>query len=137
MSRGGPRAHFLLAGDGSDLGRLQDAAARLPFDAYGQVFVEVASPIQIQDLAVPEGLTVSWLCRQPTAWRSGQQVPRGALIVQAIRAWLAEWMPEQRSAHALPYVLWIGCAASDRVNRLYEELAFRCRHVELQSPPEP
>ena len=126
---GRARAHFLLAGDGADLPQLQRAIERLPVDAYGQVFVEIAAPIQIRRLTAPERMTVTWLCRGSVAGRGGRPHPRGARLVEAIRGWIAEWMPEHRPEGGLPTVLWIGGAENDRINGLYEELAARFDHV--------
>jgi len=122
-------AHFLLAGDSADLPRLQQAIERLPVDAYGQVLIEIAAPIQVRRLPVPERMSVTWLCREYAGGRHGRLRPRGELLADAIRAWVAEWMPDDRVERGLPTVLWIGCPGNERVTALFDELAHRFDHV--------
>lgn len=124
------RAHFLLAGDSADLERLQDACSRLPADAYGQVFVEVASLIQVRRLHAPDGMSVVWLSRDRGA---RGLVRRGELLARAVEAWVGEWMPGG-AGHEQPYVLWVGCAASERVDRLVQELAARFGLAHVHGP---
>ncbi len=128
-----PRAHFLLAGDSADRVALRDAIGRLPVDAYGQVFVEVASEIQVESWDAPAGVAIAWLPRDAAAAR-GALSARGALLERAVLAWVAEWMPENPKAHALPYVMWIGGAANERIDRLCEKLAWRFDRVHLHDP---
>lgn len=124
--------HFLLVGDSADLPAMRATMPRLPAGAYGQIFIEVASPVQIQDWATPPGMTLTWLCRD--RGRGGRIAPRGERASQAVFAWLAEWMPEDHSHEDLPYVLWIGCSTSERVDLLYEELAARIPESHLHNP---
>jgi NADPH-dependent ferric siderophore reductase len=132
-----PGAHFLLVGDGADLGTLRGIVDRLPVDAYGQIFVEVATRAQVRRWDVPAGMTVSWLRRDRVASLLGGLAPRGELVARAVTAWVAEWIPEERSDRALPYVLWIGCSASDQVDRLYRHLARRFGNLHLHHPHTP
>ncbi len=127
-------AHFLLVGDSTDLATILDTVARLPVNAYGQIFIEVASDVQIQRWRVPLGMSVSWLRRDRLSSVVGTIAPRGELVARAVAAWVAEWMPEHHGDHELPYVLWIGCSASDRVDQLYRELAGRIDHLHLHHP---
>lgn len=127
-------AHFLLVGDSADLATLQGIVARLPVNAYGQIFIEVASELQIQNWRVPTGMTVSWLCRDRASSVVGAVAHQGELVARAVSAWVAEWMPERHGSQASPYVLWIGCAASDHVDGLYQELAHRIEHAHFHDP---
>lgn len=128
--------HFLLAGDSSDLDALEAVLADLPPDAYGQAFIEIASHDEARPLSTRDGIGVVWLCRDRAVDRTGGWMPRGALLVRAVLGWVAEWMPARGSRAGRPTVMWIGCEANDRVDRLYENLAFRFDWIELQSPSE-
>jgi hypothetical protein len=55
--------HFLLVGDSRDIGSIEGMLGRLPTAAYGQVYLEVSSGVQIKDLAAPVGMAITWLCR--------------------------------------------------------------------------
>ncbi|WP_127794306.1 SIP domain-containing protein [Agromyces sp. LHK192] len=123
------QAHFLLLGGTEDLGAIADATSRFPVDAYGQVFIEVASLIQVVDLPVPPHVSVTWLQRDLAP---GSIAPRGRRAAQALRAWVSEWLPEE--AAAVPYVLWIGCAASEEIDELYRELGERLPRLHLHHP---
>ncbi len=131
--RNPPRAHFLIAGEGADRAALKGAIARLPVDAYAQVFVEVASAIQIEHWRAPDGVSITWLCRDAALARGGP-VMRGTLIERAVTAWVAEWMPGKTKEHDVPYVVWLGCAASEPIDRLCERLAWSFDHVHLHDP---
>ncbi len=128
-----PRAHFVMAGEGADRVAIRGAIARLPVDAYGQVFVEVASSIQVEHWPTPEGVSITWLFRDAALAR-GRPVLRGALIERAVTAWVAEWMPGSAKTHDVPYVIWLGCASSARIDQLCEQLAWRFDHVHLHEP---
>ncbi len=129
-----PSAHFLLVGDSADLPTLQGIVSRLPTNAFGQIFIEVASTVQVRHWIVPTGMTVSWLCRDRAAGAPGALAPHGELAARALAAWVAEWIPERRTDHQLPYVLWVGCAASERVDHLYRHLARRFDNLHLHRP---
>lgn len=128
-----PRAHFLIAGEGSDRAAVRGAIERLPVDAYGQVFVEVASGIQVERWPTPRGVSITWLFRDAAAAR-GRPAVRGALIERAVTAWVAEWMPGPASGREIPYVMWLGCASSTRIDQLCERLAWSFDHVHLHDP---
>ncbi|HXH36922.1 MAG TPA: SIP domain-containing protein [Plantibacter sp.] len=117
----GPR---LIAGDAGDLPAIRALLAELPSDAYGQVFVEIFGPIQLERLDVPSGMNVTWLCRDTrrSDERIGAGASKGEALVRAIEAWLDEWVrvePDGRSNA----MLWIGCHANPRVNRLCRSIA--------------
>lgn len=131
MTRTHISSHFLLVGDSSDLGALRDIVSRLPVDAYGQIFIEVASTLQVQRWNVPASVTLTWLCRDERTGDGSPFPARGELVARAVASWIAEWMPEHRTSHEHPYIVWVGCATSPRVDRLYRDLAMRIDHARL------
>lgn len=116
-----PRTHYLIAGDSIDLPLLEDMVSRLPINAYGQVFVEIEDENQVQQWALPENITVTWLVRD----EEDVMTPSGELLAGAVTAWAGEWMPDDETAHESPFDLWIGCLTSERVGALSRELAHR------------
>lgn len=82
----------------------------LPRNAYGQVFVEVASEVQIERLATPARVAVTWLVRGTASGPA-----RGELLVRAVDGWLAEWAP----AMDLASIAWIGCSARPEIAHRY------------------
>ncbi len=127
------RAHFLLAGDGDDLPVIRATLRRLPVDAYGQVLLEVASPLQFQPVEAPEGISVTWLFRDGADGILAPVPPRGQRIVQALAGWLAEWMPEQHRQQD-PLILWIGCCDSALVDDFYVTLRTEFPQLHLHHP---
>ncbi|WOF23712.1 SIP domain-containing protein [Microbacterium betulae] len=118
------RPHFLLVGDSTDLPAIRRMLERLPVAAYGQVFVEIASRVQIQRFEVPEGVSLTWLLRDGVGDGAARRMaPRGECVVRAVHAWFDEWMFE--GGQQAPRVVWIGCSASPRVSRLHRELRAR------------
>ena len=115
--------HFLIVGDSTDVPLVRDMLSRLPADAYGQVFIEVAVDLQIQRWDPPGRMSITWLVRDGSSLVSGgRMAARGEKAAAAASAWISEWMPDRAESHDAPYVLWIGCSASVRVGRL-------CRHL--------
>lgn len=119
--------HILLVGDSTDLPAIHDILRDLPSDSYGQVYLEVATAIQVRPLPAPAGVSVSWLCRDRHSSDVGgaprdigAMARRGELASRAIAAWVAEWLPERSSEGS--YTMWIGCSTSTRVGRLYRTL---------------
>ena len=123
--------HFLLVGDSRDIPAIGGMLGRLPVGSIGQVYLEVTSAIQIRELPAPEGVAVSWLCRDRLA---GAIPARGELAARAVEAWVSEWMPEQQDMRPHPFIMWIGCATSAPVTRLYRELADRLGDAHLHHP---
>ena len=83
----------LAAGDAGDFQGIRAWCAALPEDAYGQIFIEVFSPIQIESLDAPTGVSVTWICREQ---RRGSTLPGlGAAhceaLMHAVDGWLDEW----------------------------------------------
>lgn len=110
---------MLLAGDSADLRDLRALAATLPADAYGQVYVEVASALQIEPLDLPARVAATWLVREGDAGVA----PRGALLTAAVTAWIDEWMPE--GVRDDRRIAWVGCAAAPRLAARYRRLQER------------
>tara|TARA_B100000408_G_scaffold71527_1_gene54778 strand:- start:919 stop:1293 length:375 start_codon:yes stop_codon:yes gene_type:complete len=109
---------FLFAGDSSDVPYVQATLERLPVDAFGHVFLEVATSIQIQSLRRPEGMSVHWLCRTDVGVDATMS-PRGARLEAATRAWLSEWMCGSDSG---PRIIWIGATTIPAMSRLHDEI---------------
>jgi NADPH-dependent ferric siderophore reductase len=104
-----PCPTVLLAGDSADLPELRALIATLPQDAYGQVYVEVAAPVQVEPLATPVRVAVTWLVRETPAGLHA----RGELLARAVDAWTAEWLPAGvRDARR---IAWVGCAAAPAI----------------------
>ncbi|GAA2234246.1 SIP domain-containing protein [Herbiconiux moechotypicola] len=121
--RDGESAHVLLAGDTGDLPSIRRILDELPDDAYGQVYLEIVSPIQIRPIDRPEGVSLTWLRRDLVPHGLREIAPRGELIRSAVSAWVSEWMPEAPAEGGDRIHLWVGCTASPRVGTLYRELA--------------
>jgi NADPH-dependent ferric siderophore reductase len=117
--RGRPGPTVLLAGDGADLRDLRALVATLPADAYGQVYVEVASAGQVERLMTPARVAVTWLVRE----RERGVAARGRLLTAAVDAWIDEWMPA--GVRNDSRVAWIGCAAAPRLAARYRALQAR------------
>lgn len=117
----GPR---LIAGDAGDLPAIRGLLADLPPDAYGQVFIEVFGAIQLERLDAPSGMTVTWLCRdvRRSEERLGAGAAKGEPLVRAIEAWLDEWVRVDPDGCS-DAMLWIGCNANPRVNRLCRSIS--------------
>lgn len=122
--------HILLVGDSSDIPAIHDILRDLPSDSYGQVYLEVATSIQIRPIDTPPGVSLTWLCRdrhsndaRRVSRDIGAMARRGEPASQAITAWVAEWLPDESSES--DFMMWIGCSASHRVGRLYRALQER------------
>lgn len=77
----GTATRLLLAGDETAVPAIRGVLRDLPADAVGAAFLEVPAADDIQrDLAVPEGVEVTWLPRG--------DAPRGASLHAAVIAWL-------------------------------------------------
>lgn len=130
--------HILMAGDSRDVWNLRRILASLPPTAYGQVFVEVESAAEIQDMPTPDGITVSWLRRDQMHDASTGELglPRGEAVALAVRAWADEWMPGDTQCACgcgtEVFYVWIGCSMSPSVDELYSTLG-----VTLGSPGQP
>jgi NADPH-dependent ferric siderophore reductase len=77
----GEATRLLLAGDETAVPAVRGVLRDLPPDAVGAAFLEVPTAGDIQrDLAVPDGIEVTWLPRG--------DAPRGASLHAAVVAWL-------------------------------------------------
>lgn len=121
----GVAPHVLLAGDTTDLVPIRRILGELPDDAYGQVYLEIVSPIQIRQLERPAGVSLTWLRRDLVPHGLREIASRGELIRSAVTAWVSEWMPEAPAEGGERIHLWVGCNASPRVGSLYRDLASR------------
>jgi NADPH-dependent ferric siderophore reductase len=123
--RGRPRPTVLLLGDSTDLAELDVILSTLPRDAYGQVFVEVASAVQVECLVTPARVAVTWLVRETEAGMT----TRGELLVRAVDGWLTEWAPAMDTRS----IVWVGCSSrpdiADRY-RAVRELPFESVRLE-------
>jgi NADPH-dependent ferric siderophore reductase len=88
-------SHVLLAGGTSDIRAIRALLLELPGTAYGQVFIEVASPIQVVSLPAPPRVSVTWLFRHSRSHDSARGIPvvRGELMADAVSGWISEWLP--------------------------------------------
>jgi NADPH-dependent ferric siderophore reductase len=84
---------ILLAGDLSSLPQFRALLATLGPRSTGQVFIEVDSADQIEELATPPRFAVCWLDRS-----------RGQQLRRSVDAWLSEMLPvsgvEEHSVYA-------------------------------------
>lgn len=112
-------AHFLLVGDETDLAALQPLVARLPVDAYGQIFIEVGTGIDAAVWSVPPGVQLTWL------ESDGPHASRGDHAIRAVSAWIDEWMPEAIGETQAPFVLWLGCRGNANADRVFGDLGAR------------
>lgn len=73
---------LLLAGDETAIPAIRMILATLPSAARGQVFVEVGSADDIEQLDAPGRFSVCWLLRD-----------RGQHLRRSVDAWLSEMLP--------------------------------------------
>lgn len=88
-----PSSCVLAAATARDLPELRSWCEQLPDDAYGQVFIEVLSEVQVEPLVAPPGVSVTWIVREAVAGDSRLSAlpPRGGALSRAVDAWLDEW----------------------------------------------
>ncbi|MDI6022349.1 SIP domain-containing protein [Leucobacter sp. UT-8R-CII-1-4] len=104
---------ILAAGDIGDLPGLRAWCENLPIDSYGQVFIEVFSPIQIEPIHTPPGVNVTWICRERLreSTRPGIGIPRCEALATAVDAWLDEWFRVD-SCLTRHFTMWMGARGS-------------------------
>lgn len=113
----------LAAGDVADIDGLRAWCSMLPDDAYGQIFMEVFSPIQIVTLPTPPRVGVTWICREQlrSSTRPGIGIPRGQALADAVDAWLDEWLRAD-PATGRSFLLWTGARSSSIMNSFWIRL---------------
>ena len=102
----------IAAGDINDVRGLRAWCATLPADAYGQIFIEVFAPFQVEPLKAPERVGVTWICRERLrpSTRPGIGIPRGQALATAVDAWCNEWLRADPGSHH--FTLWMGARSS-------------------------
>jgi NADPH-dependent ferric siderophore reductase len=100
----------LFAGDSSSIPVLRAMLAALPICARGQVFVEVDTEAEIEELPSPGRVTVAWLARdrRSGAPGSGLACARGEAVERAVRAWLGEMYVDADALAEAEHLIWIG-----------------------------
>ncbi len=116
-------SRVLIAGCSTDIPAICRMLRELPSGAYGQIYVEIASPVQVRRWAVPDGVVVTWLRRDEQGQASGAVLPKGELLARAVSAWMAEWLTADDPL--VPGFVWLGGATSPRIDDLYDELSRR------------
>ncbi|RRD60119.1 SIP domain-containing protein [Leucobacter sp. OH1287] len=118
----------LAAGDAGDIAEIQDWLFSLPEHTFGQVFIEVFSPIQIVELFTPKHISVTWITREklrPSS-RPGIGIPRGSALRDAVDAWLNEWARPEGGSHVH---IWAGARSSSIMNRYWLMLQRELKNV--------
>lgn len=131
----GDSMQYLVAGGDEDIAAVVQVLARMPQEARGQVFIEVDNRLEIAVLPLPAGASLTWLVRDRHPCRGPVPEP-GRMLVDAMAAWTAEWMPRP-SGHrpdGLPITVWIGCIGNARVQQYCRNLASRFQEVRLRRP---
>lgn len=113
----------LAAGDASDLPELRAWLLELPENAYGQVFIEVFSRIQIEQLPLPPHVHATWLCREDRdeSPRPGLGRRRGEALAGAVESWLAEWLWAD-SDTGRSFQFWMGARTSSVMQSYWTHL---------------
>lgn len=102
----------IAAADVGDLRGLRAWCAALPPHVYGQIFIEVFAPYQIEPFPTPQHVGVTWICREQLrpSTRPGVGIPRGQALADAVDAWLDEWI--RADAGYWHFSLWMGARSS-------------------------
>jgi len=85
----------LLAGDETSIDAISMILATLPARSRGQVFIEVDSADDIQQLSAPGRFGVCWLLRE-----------RGQSVARSVDAWLSEMLPVSAFGESTVYA-WV------------------------------
>ncbi|MCT1357271.1 siderophore-interacting protein [Rothia kristinae] len=121
-------APVLLAGNRSDIDLMAELIRQLPPWVHGQVLVEVREPAHIEELEVPAGLAVHWLVRESAQSPTPQP---GARLIDAVTAWIAEWVPAEGSDDPGPELIWVGGSDWPEVTGLCQDLIHRHTRLHL------
>lgn len=113
----------LAAGDITDLPQIKAWCEALPTESYGQVFIEVFSPIQVESIATPVGVGVTWICREllRPSTHPGAGIARGQGLVTAVDAWLSEWHRAEYGAER-HFTMWMGARNNAVVHDYWKSL---------------
>lgn len=113
----------LAAGDITDLPEIKAWCESLSERSYGQIFIEVFSPIQIEPLRTPEGVGVTWICREflRPSTLPGVGIARGEGLVTAVDAWLSEWYRAEYGAER-NFTMWMGARSNEIVHTYWQSL---------------
>jgi NADPH-dependent ferric siderophore reductase len=100
----------LLAGTEANLDEIRAIVALLPERAMGQVFVEVPSAVDIDPIATPERVTVTWLARDERSGEmgTGLRCTTGQAVGRAVRAWVGEMSTGDAEIDGDDVYLWFG-----------------------------
>lgn len=98
-----PGDRILIAGDEFDLPMIRTALASLDAKARGQVFVEVHSDADVEQLNAPGRFSVCWLYRE-----------RGQSLRRSVDAWLSEMLPVSGVSDHSVYA-WVSHEGAARV----------------------
>ena len=113
----------MAAGDITDLPAIKTWCESLPTTSYGQVFIEVFSPLQIEALNVPPRVGVTWICRELLRphTRPGTGIERGEGLITAVDAWLSEWHGAEYGAERY-FTMWMGARSNAIVHDYWKSL---------------
>ncbi|QJU53792.1 SIP domain-containing protein [Herbiconiux sp. KACC 21604] len=100
----------LIAATESNLDEVRAVVATLGERAHGQVFVEVPSAAEIDPIATPERVTVTWLRRDLRSGEMGTGLAcaPGQALRRAVRAWVGEMSTGDAEIDGDAVCLWFG-----------------------------
>lgn len=100
----------LIAGTETDLDAIRALVATLGDRTAGQVFVEVPSAAEIEPLATPERVTVSWLARDVRSGAMGTSLAcaPGQALGRAVQAWVGEMSTGDAELDGADMCIWLG-----------------------------
>lgn len=100
----------LIAGTEEHLDEMRAIVATLGERAHGQVFVEVPTAAQIDPIATPERVTVTWLPRDVRSGEMGTGLAcvSGQALNRAVRAWVGEMSTGDAEIDGDEVCVWIG-----------------------------
>lgn len=118
---------YLIAGDYRDYFSIRNIVETLPNDAYGQIFIEITDPEQIQDFDRPRRMQLTWL----TVGNTDSSAQSDTRLCQAVTGWLAEWQVADGEQHQ-KLELWLGGIMNPQVSAQWQNLSMQ---LNAQSHP--